>query len=556
MDNDEAKLKVTGQSDDIQKKKAAYALNLCTVSVSQIIDYNDLYILEQEYDAILNNLNLQNIEKDNSLLKVLKQILDTITFFRIQEGERKLIEAEYQHKIKNAIWSAVPSFSVFFSGGSLLSTVIGAVTQVGVGYMNYRKNKNEYALERSKQEWELQRSAMEQFHGLRRELFETAWRMAEKHGYNDAFRLTEKQIARYNAILIDPDPLRRREKLDYISKDFEAFPPFWYFKGNAAREVSANKKYPEEIRKTHRQQALNAFEKFDKDYEYLRLAREDVLAASCALEHISLLDPECDKVKITDLLEKAIDYAGDNFDILQMVVVVYFSIDQKDDAINTLRKLVNEEYNLGVNGYLLSKYYLNQNSEFEYKIIKDRIGEKYVVPWVEEDVFGRSELLADQLKEKYINRMDDGFRGVKKPIMFRFSSDNEPYSLFVKIIQQMLNEATDLLLLLGDESNANYDVWHEIKRCYDELNIKNNEFKKAKKEVGDSELKSISSIFCDIISTNLKNGYRKFSDNKSQTKELIEKLDVWYLRNGYVIPVKRFDPAPKQLTFTAPQSQK
>ena len=33
---------------DEEKRRAAYALNLCTVSISQIIDYNDENILEQE----------------------------------------------------------------------------------------------------------------------------------------------------------------------------------------------------------------------------------------------------------------------------------------------------------------------------------------------------------------------------------------------------------------------------------------------------------------------------------------------------------------------------
>ena len=42
-----------------EQKNAAYALNLCTVSVSQIIDFNDINIMEQEYEAILNNLNLE-----------------------------------------------------------------------------------------------------------------------------------------------------------------------------------------------------------------------------------------------------------------------------------------------------------------------------------------------------------------------------------------------------------------------------------------------------------------------------------------------------------------
>ena len=79
---------VTHIEDD--KLKAAYALNLCTVSISQIIDYQDLNILEEQYELVLNNLNLHNMPKDQALLNVLKQILDTVTFFRIAEGDKAL----------------------------------------------------------------------------------------------------------------------------------------------------------------------------------------------------------------------------------------------------------------------------------------------------------------------------------------------------------------------------------------------------------------------------------------------------------------------------------
>ena len=68
-----------------EKLQAAYVLNMCTVSVAQIVDYNDEYILEQEYEAILNNLNLEQIPKDEALLNILKEVLDTITFFRIYD---------------------------------------------------------------------------------------------------------------------------------------------------------------------------------------------------------------------------------------------------------------------------------------------------------------------------------------------------------------------------------------------------------------------------------------------------------------------------------------
>jgi hypothetical protein len=253
-------------SDD-EKKKVAYALNLCTVSVSQIIDYNDICILEQEYDAILNNLNLQNFIKDESLLKVLKQMLDTITFFKIQEGDKKFIEKEYQHKMKNAIWSAVPNLSIIFAGGNPISMAITAAARIGIGYMNYRKNKSQYILDREKQEWELQRSAIEQFNGLRRELFETAWRLSDAYDFDDKYRLTEKQITRYNAILLDPDPLRRFEKLDVISDTFRAFPPFWYFKGNTAKDICRSEEYKDtEIGSLFKQKAIESYGEFNRIY--------------------------------------------------------------------------------------------------------------------------------------------------------------------------------------------------------------------------------------------------------------------------------------------------
>lgn len=131
-------LKENGEQTEISdedKIKAAYALNMCTVSVSQIIDYSDLNILEQEYEAILNNLNLEQIPKDEALLHILKQLLDTITYFRIEDGEKKIIEKEYQQKMKNAIWASVPNFGMIVAGGNPITMAISLASQVGIGYM-------------------------------------------------------------------------------------------------------------------------------------------------------------------------------------------------------------------------------------------------------------------------------------------------------------------------------------------------------------------------------------------------------------------------------------
>ena len=188
---------------DEEKIKSAYALNLCTVSVSQIVDSNDLTVLEQEYDAILNNLNLEKIIKNDALLDILKQILDTITYFKMEDIEKKIIDEEYQQQMKNAIWNAVPNFGLLVAGGNPVTMAISLASQVGIGYMNYRKNKNTASWEKQKKYMKLQQAALEQLNELRRNLFTTAWALAEEYNFPDEYRLTEKQIKQYNAILDD-----------------------------------------------------------------------------------------------------------------------------------------------------------------------------------------------------------------------------------------------------------------------------------------------------------------------------------------------------------------
>ena len=368
--------------DVLGKKKAAYALNLCTVSVSQIIDYNDIYIMEQEYDAILNNLNLQNYIKDDALLDILKKILDTVSFFKIQDGDKRMIEKEYQHKMKNALWAAVPNFGVLLSGGHPVQMAITLATQVGIGYMNYRKNKSQYELDRERQKWELHRNALEAFHSLRQMLFETAWKLSDNFNFDDALRLTTKQITSYNKILLDPDPLRRFERLESISKNYDAFPPFWYYKGNAAREVLNHDGY-KDMHEHFNSEALRAYKKFDEIY--VNFMREDLLAASCALEHISLLDCGRDSAEISGLLDRAVKLAGENLDVLQMCVVVYSYLGRLSDAEQVVRRLVNENYNLGINGLLLSRIYCKNKRRMEYDVLVKRIGESNVLPWFENE---------------------------------------------------------------------------------------------------------------------------------------------------------------------------
>jgi len=378
--------------------KAAYALNLCTVSISQIIDYNDLIVMEQEYEAILNNLNLENFPKDEALLKILKQILDVVSFFRIQAEEKKIQEEEYKKKVKDAVWSAVPSPSMILAGGSAgwVGLAVGAVMAVGTGYMNYRRERANIDVEQRRKNWELQRSAMEQFDGLRRELFDTAWRLADTYKFDDSYRLTARQISQYNNILADVDPLRRYERLSYLRDNFVAYPPFWYYLGHAAAEVSTlktpygNLAYPE-LSAQYREKALEAYQVFlnsvDDDV-HKNLLREDQTCAACALETFALVAkdatfPHEEKVK---LLKKAAKNAGNAFDTLQICATSYLAIGEVDSAISLMRMLVNEGYNVELNAQMLGMLYVsayiggNTAMRDEYTTLLSRVDGSFPLP--------------------------------------------------------------------------------------------------------------------------------------------------------------------------------
>lgn len=374
---------------DEEKMRAAYALNMCTVSVSQIVDYHDSYVLEQEYDAILNNLNLEKIPKDEALLNILMEILNTVTFFRIQEIKKAQIENAYQQQMKNAIWSAVPNLSVV-AYGSPVSIALSLATQVGTGYMNYRKAKAAALAKKETSDTELQITAIEQFNALRRELFSTAWRLADEYDFPDQYRLTEKQIKQYNDILMDTDEYRKYARLEAIQSKFAAYPPFWYFFAHTALYVSTSTN-DKEIKEQYRNKAKEHFEKYLEVNRY-NILREDSITASANLEYVDLLllDKQPDFNKVQSIIKDAVEKAGNDNDILQLCAFAYLRTGKSNPAARLLKILVNEGYNATTNATLLSRLYVSQyinskNQEAQdayanYEILKTRVDPSRLFP--------------------------------------------------------------------------------------------------------------------------------------------------------------------------------
>jgi len=428
VESDSLKLHTIDEKD-MTPLQAAYALNLCTVSVTQIIDYMDLNVMEQEYDMILNNLNLQNMPDDDALLTILKQILNTVTFFKIDQKEREFVERDYQQKMRNAVWSAVPNVGALIATGLSQGPAMMAVSltaSVGTAYMSYRKQKAENKNEYDKEMWKLEKSAIEQFDGLKRELFDTAWRLSKRFMFDDKFRLSERQIHQYNSILMDSDNDRRYARLEAISDDFIAYPPFWHQFGHTANLVAleANKVAREKemelddleartvkssdnviyerilcvkqeirdvkmIEKDYQERAKQHFEFFHEVNTY-GLLREDKIASMCNLEYVELMIQTGDFNKriLVEKLNEAAKKAGNSLEVLQLCVFAYMKLGEADLAEKYLKMLVNEDYNCIMNAQILSSLYVHhyfnnirrEDARWNYSILTRRVSSEYLFP--------------------------------------------------------------------------------------------------------------------------------------------------------------------------------
>ena len=71
------------------------ALNMAIVSVHKILTAQDRAVLEQEYNNIINNLSLGNIESDSELTGLYQELMTVITSKRLREDDSKRLQEFY-----------------------------------------------------------------------------------------------------------------------------------------------------------------------------------------------------------------------------------------------------------------------------------------------------------------------------------------------------------------------------------------------------------------------------------------------------------------------------
>lgn len=274
------------------------SLNQIAVSLTHIISYNDKVVLDQEYNTIINNLNLSRIP-DAEIISLLQELMDLLASSKIRDHDRAYLARNFEKNVENELKRKAES-RIFDPAGLIANPYTGILTAVlnaGSFYFNYRFKIEDYKKEREEKAWEIDGKTLLGLNNFYKKLLKSSWELMRRYNFPDEWRLNENQLSNYTAILKEPNLELRYRKLERIEDSFQKFPPYWYYRGQAAQEIG------------NKQEALGCFNQFQQIYQ--DIFRKDPYAASTAMRKSMLMEGQATPDQLRSDLKIIVDNSVD-----------------------------------------------------------------------------------------------------------------------------------------------------------------------------------------------------------------------------------------------------
>ena len=322
-----------GKKNDYDPLLTMTALNMAIVSLHKIISTKNRLVLNQEYNNIINNLRMGEIEADPELTNLYQEIVRVINKGRATDEAMQSIEANYSDVKKKSIYEIIVSnmgttFNVNILGwlGKLATISLSEYFSNVNNYANLQNNKFDALLTISKQEFE-------EYDLLQRNLLDASWKLLRKYSLPDEYILKQDSLDYFYTAIEEQEPSIRLEMLERLQKDFVMYSPYWYYRADAAFKAGNNS----EVRK--------CIEKFDEVWcpvlrkdpykvEILKYKVNEILqknsnGKASSDEDMSLLLRYLATIKQNLQLN---DWANNIY-----IAVAYYAIDQRDEAIKSIK---------------------------------------------------------------------------------------------------------------------------------------------------------------------------------------------------------------------------
>ena len=211
------------------------ALNMAIVSLHRITSSGDRLILDREYDSIINNLRLGEINADPELTSLFDEIVRVIHKGRLRDDIRAEINkanSERKHKNIQAIimWNDLKSFRT------------NPLKWLGKLAM---LSASEYFIQReeahgnNEEQLRLKHDELDEYNELQQKFLGLSWSLLLRYHLPDSYRLTQNALAKFSEAMNEEDPSKRQRMMKYLDGDFAMYAPYWFYRAKAADEALA-----------------------------------------------------------------------------------------------------------------------------------------------------------------------------------------------------------------------------------------------------------------------------------------------------------------------------
>jgi len=340
--------------------KAVLALNYSQLSLSRIISYNNIIVLHQEYNNILSNIDLSNIN-DEEIVDLIATAMDTISSQKMNEGDLNWLQKDYQRKIDKAVSSSFAQIgSGLYGASDPYSASMILLAKIGSTYFQIQNIRSNAKYDLDKEKWEIEKDTLDALNEHRKDMFRTSWDLIKRYKYPDIWRIAEEQVNSLIETMKDKDPARRQRKLKRLEKYFEKFPPFWYYYGKTAHEL-------ENVEVAL--QRYNQFEEIRKG-----IFRHDILYASMCMNRISLLDAKKEGPEIIRNLNIIEEQIYQDATVNFFLAINYIKLKNYKKAKEFLIANIDDNNNVALSSRLLGDLMIKTESNKELdKLLEEMI---------------------------------------------------------------------------------------------------------------------------------------------------------------------------------------
>lgn len=319
----------------ISKEQVVSQMNYCINSITNVVHYKSMPLLEHEIDQLLNNLTMEQVVGLYEVQSFRSEMIEKISALQITEEEKEMMKRVQEMKRENLLYQSIsnslnPTMLLTGGGNNSKQLAFMAIITVARTAVEYKSASNEADIEELQAMWKYRKEDLKNFAELRKDALELVYSLFQKYGLNESDRLTEATSTLLSQIIAEEDPHARVRKLLDNKSTFEGMADFYYYLGMAYIDAG------------NYQEGKQYLDKYVYMYQKAPIFRYDEKSGCVALSKLAL-DKDLSPAEVLRLVNVAIENLPNNGPAIIQSVLILNDIGEKERAFNLLRSGIDND---------------------------------------------------------------------------------------------------------------------------------------------------------------------------------------------------------------------